>query len=327
MNARTLRGFAILPVIVGLIVGPISDPALAAKKKKKQRPIATTTTVRPAAAPDQAAPSTSTAAPVQPVKNVTITKKGSALGPVLPIVGRSIKIMPLGDDLTAGGGATGGQSYRGHLYNRLKALGYDVDFVGSQQTESAAGGDQDNEGHGAFTIGPDDNRFCSWPIDGEKDCLPTPFNISAGLDGWLDSAKPDVVIVEIGLYDLFEPSLKKGTDGLEKTFAPKEAPKRLRALVDQIRKSDPTRVIIVSSLLKPSWATTGWATYEALNAEAMKLGEASPDDLILSIDLAKLPIKKDEYLDGFHFNDAAAARVADQLSVLVTPVLDRLAGR
>ena len=92
-----------------------------------------------------------------------------------------ITIMPLGDSLTAGDDptrpTTSPQSYRGYLYNSLLAAGYDVDFVGSQQNEAISGGDPDHEGHGGYTIGPDNSTLC----DG---CGPA--NLDSGLEGLAD---------------------------------------------------------------------------------------------------------------------------------------------
>src|SRR4051794_32872398 len=56
---------------------------------------------------------------------------------------RPLRIMPLGDSITWGGGAPGHDSYRTDLYNRLATAGLDVDFVGSQH--SGTGPDRDNE--------------------------------------------------------------------------------------------------------------------------------------------------------------------------------------
>ena len=311
--------------VLGLSAVLSARGADAATKTTKRQATKTTQTTQA-----KAATSTLVAkapAPTAPLVTSTVTKAGVALGTVVPILDRPITIMPLGDDQTSGGGLTGGQSYRGHLYNALKAGGYNVDFVGSQQSESIAGGDQDNEGHGAFTIGPDDSRYCNWPVGGQKDCQPTAFNIASNVDTWLAAAKPDIVLLQVGLYDLFEPTLKEGTDGIDRTFEPKKAPQHLADLVAQIRRSDPNVIVIVASLLKPNWVVKGWAPYDALNAQAVKLGEAAPDDRVLSINLSIMTFKKDEYLDGFHMTDAASQRVADQWKLVVQSALNKLLGR
>ena len=56
-----------------------------------------------------------------------------------------IKVMPLGDSLTAASGALG---FKNYLYNALDDAGYDLDYVGSQ-TASAVTDQRDphHEGH------------------------------------------------------------------------------------------------------------------------------------------------------------------------------------
>ncbi len=309
--------------LVGVVALMAVQGATAATKR-------TTRTRKTTPSTQQARPPTTlgrNTTPTTPPIISAVTKRGIAIGTVVPILDRAIKVMPLGDDQTSGAGPTGAQSYRGHLYNSLKGAGYNVDFVGSQQSDSLVGGDPDNEGHGAFSIGPDNSRYCDWPAGGQKECQATAFNIASNLDGWLAAAKPDVVLVQVGLYDLFEPNLKEGTDGIDRTFEPKTAPQRLADLVAQIRRSDPNVVVIVGSLLRPSWVVKGWQVYDALNAQAVKLGETAPDDNVLSVNFSVMTFKKEDYLDGFHMTDAAAQRVADQWQLALQPTLDKLLGR
>ena len=63
-----------------------------------------------------------------------------------------IRIMPLGDSITAGYNVAGG--YRAPLYAGLTSLGYAVDFVGTQ-ADNGAGSlpDANHEGHSGLTIG------------------------------------------------------------------------------------------------------------------------------------------------------------------------------
>ncbi|MEV4351271.1 GDSL-type esterase/lipase family protein [Actinoplanes sp. NPDC049596] len=61
-----------------------------------------------------------------------------------------IKVMPLGDSITAGGGSTQLDGYRADLRERLISAGLDVDFVGSAPYGASA--DPDTEGHPGWTI-------------------------------------------------------------------------------------------------------------------------------------------------------------------------------
>jgi hypothetical protein len=317
MKSLKLIATASLALVIAATVGAGAESATKKKSTTKSKPKAT------------AAVSTTPPVPTTPAPKLErgLSKKGSTFSSPVRITDRPIKVMPLGDDMTAGAGEVGAQSYRGHLYNALVAAGHSIDFVGSKQTPSIAGGDIDHEGHGAYSIGPDDAVFCEWPEGGEKNCLETPFNLASGIGTWIPAATPDVIIINIGLYDLFEPGLKEGTSGIQKTFDPKKAPERLRGLVAEARRLAPDAVIVVLSLARPTWITTGWTIYEKLNAEALRLGEADPADAILSVNWQAIPLTKADYEDGFHVNDAGAKKLAQPLVAIMGPVLSTLAGR
>lgn len=93
----------------------------------------------------------------------------------------SSRIMPLGDSITVGYGPIplgDPVGYRQRLHERLMGSGRVVDFVGSQQAGAMA--DRQHEGHAGYTT----------------DML------LAGLPGWLDAARPDVVLLLAGTNDL-----------------------------------------------------------------------------------------------------------------------------
>ena len=92
-------------------------------------------------------------------------------------------LLPLGDSITHGSDSY--PSAVPWLYQDLRALGYDVDFVGSSHTPAlAAGLDPDNEGHPGFTAGM----------------------VLAGLPDWLDVyPPPDVALVlDLGTNDAIQ---------------------------------------------------------------------------------------------------------------------------
>lgn len=78
--------------------------------------------------------------------------------------GTPVKIMPLGDSKTEGGGCTGQSSFRGFLRSKLMTAGYVIDYVGPR-SNCADGdgipGDNDHAGFGGYSIGPDIQTFCS----------------------------------------------------------------------------------------------------------------------------------------------------------------------
>ncbi|MEU6239265.1 FG-GAP-like repeat-containing protein, partial [Kitasatospora sp. NPDC047058] len=90
-----------------------------------------------------------------------------------------LRVMPLGDSITAGSGSSTHAGYRLPLWNLLAGQSrYTIDYVGSQNSTGVA--DPDNEGHSGARIS----------------------DIRSSIDGWLNAASPDVVLLHIGINDL-----------------------------------------------------------------------------------------------------------------------------
>ncbi|WP_086851167.1 cellulose binding domain-containing protein [Amycolatopsis kentuckyensis] len=126
-----------------------------------------------------------------------------------------VRIMPLGDSITAGPGC-----WRAYLWDRLQRTGYtNIDFVGTQP----GGGcsvpfDGDHEGHGGYAATgiADQNQ----------------------LPPWLAAARPDVVLMHLGTNDLWG-----GTISTEAILA------AYSKLVDQMRASNPDMKVIVAQII------------------------------------------------------------------------------
>lgn len=126
-----------------------------------------------------------------------------------------IRIMPLGDSITAGVGSSHSAGYRSPLWDLMNSQNrYTADFVGSGASGSVQ--DPDNEGHSG------------WTIDG----------IRSGIDQWQTAADPDVVLLHLGINDLRHHGV-----------APLTAAANLSALVDRIQANRPGVDIIVQGLL------------------------------------------------------------------------------
>jgi lysophospholipase L1-like esterase len=124
----------------------------------------------------------------------------------------SLRVMPLGDSITDGEYVPGG--YRTSLFRRLTSAGDHVDFVGSLHDGPSALTDQDHEGH----IG--------WRID----------QLRAHIDAYLRSAKPDVVLLDIGTNDVVQ------------NHDLATAPARLADLVSRICVDRPKVHLVVASI-------------------------------------------------------------------------------
>ncbi|MET8147705.1 SGNH/GDSL hydrolase family protein [Actinoplanes sp. NPDC049668] len=130
---------------------------------------------------------------------------------VTPFV--AMRVMPLGDSITAGAGTPSRDSYRKGLAHRLLLGGMQINFVGSETNGS--GPDSQHEGHGGYNID----------------------ELAAQADGWLAQARPDVVLLHAGTN-----SIKEGV-GARATAA------KLSALIDQIRTARPEAYIFVAQII------------------------------------------------------------------------------
>jgi lysophospholipase L1-like esterase len=144
-----------------------------------------------------------------------------------------LKIMPLGDSITAGD-RNGG--YRRLLYELLSQDGISFEFVGSLKSGDVP--DAHHEGHSG------------WRIDQIEDGIAR---------GWLETYKPDLVLLHIGTNDVWQ-------------HKSASASVRLSQLIDDILSRSPTTQIIVAQILP----MTNDANSEA---EVMKYSAAIPDIL------------------------------------------------
>ncbi|MEO5714730.1 MAG: DUF642 domain-containing protein, partial [Luteolibacter sp.] len=130
----------------------------------------------------------------------------------------TVRILPLGDSLTAGysNGAGYPGAYRNKLYTLLTNAGYPLDYVGTNtEPNNPTIPDTNNQGMGGFRID----------------------QIQSGLDGWLSSvADPDVILLLIGTNDFLQ------------GYNISTAPARLESLIADIATKRPFAKIIVSNL-------------------------------------------------------------------------------
>lgn len=122
------------------------------------------------------------------------------------------RIMPMGDSITYGAGATGG--YRLELKDLLVPAGHSFDFVGSQSSGPFEMEDRQHQGHNGFKI----------------------HDIAAIARDRVTTYRPDVVLLVIGTNDML------GDYELD------TAPDRLAALIDTIVDAAPASEVIVGSI-------------------------------------------------------------------------------
>ncbi len=127
---------------------------------------------------------------------------------------KTLRVMPLGDSITAGVGSPTSSSYRRPLATLISSQSrYAVNFVGSQASGNLA--DLSNEGHSG------------WIID----------QVRAEIDGWMAGARPDVVTLHLGINDL------------NRNVDVPNAPARFKGLVDRIVADKPGVTVLVLGLI------------------------------------------------------------------------------
>jgi lysophospholipase L1-like esterase len=127
-----------------------------------------------------------------------------------------VRIMPLGDSITAGEAEMPPDSYtgyRGPLWSELVADGYHIDFVGSV-VNGPDTIDRNHEGHAGYRID----------------------QLLAGISIYL-VARPDVILLQAGTNDLLQ------------GISPENASQLLGELLDRIHQLRPNAHIVVASIL------------------------------------------------------------------------------
>jgi lysophospholipase L1-like esterase len=198
--------------------------------------------------------------------------------------GQSMKIMPLGDSITYGDKSTNDEGYHSPLYLRLvNEAGYAPDFVGSQTTGVIVEADHNHEGHKGYQID----------------------QIQAGIDGWMATYQPDVVLLHIGTNDMY------------RNYQVATAPDRLGALIDQILAKKPTTQVLVSKLIPSADAATQ-TRIDAYNAAIPGI-VASKGPRVHLVDMAGITTA--DLFDLLHPTDLGYAKMSDRWYPVLTSVL------
>jgi lysophospholipase L1-like esterase len=194
-----------------------------------------------------------------------------------------VKIMPLGDSITAGPGC-----WRAILWHDLQTAGYtNIDFVGSVPDGGCNYGytyDGDNEGHGGYAAtGIADNNQ---------------------LPPWLAAANPDIVLMHLGTNDMWGGTIPVGSVLAAYT-----------KLVGQMRANNPNMKILVAQIIpmNPPGCTTCAAEVQSLDQAipGWAAGLTTSQSPVVVVDQwTGFDDATDTAGDGVHPNDAGFAKMA-----------------
>ncbi|MBC8035536.1 MAG: hypothetical protein H7Y03_15410, partial [Chitinophagaceae bacterium] len=230
---------------------------------------------------------------------------------------RTYRIMPLGDSKTEGGGGSGQSSWRGFLRTKLARSGYSIDYVGDRSNIAAGDtipADNNHAGHGGYTIGPDINRFC-------PSCETT--GLYEHIQNWLPPANPDVVLLSVGINDMFNSS--SHVPGYAAS-----APSRYQALVDKILQLKPGVKLILGTVEPVRYdvnlgGNPNDNNLGALNAKIKAIADSSLTDNIFLADVrSKMLVNYGPayFWDDVHLSATGAVKAADAWLESLVPVLN-----
>ncbi|MBE9011373.1 cellulose-binding protein [Pseudanabaenaceae cyanobacterium LEGE 13415] len=188
------------------------------------------------------------------------------------------RIMPLGDSITQAD--RNHNSYRRPLWLKLRAAGYEVNFVGSTKSNYLGNApssdfDQDHEGH------------WGWRVD----------EVLAQIDRWTQEAKPDIVLIHLGTNDIL------GGQSFESTIA------ELQKLIQTMRQRNPRLKILIAQLIPSS---SGEALTQQFNQQIATFSRSintQESPVILVDQFNGFDVKQDTY-DGLHPNESGEQKMA-----------------
>jgi lysophospholipase L1-like esterase len=214
--------------------------------------------------------------------------------------GKVLKVMPLGDSLTAGG-ATGG--YRGYLAQKCaKVEGVKVELVGSQQTPRlpAARGPWSKEDRERAAVAGNHEGHRGAPLS----------FLERRAAAALKKYKPDVVL------------LLAGGNDVARGAAPKAVAERLGKMIDRITTALPEARVFVGSY-PPTTSRAlrdNIAAYSAAIPAVVK-ARADKGKKVTLVDMSKALTDKDLDGDGIHPNRSGCEKMAQAWSDAMSPVL------
>ncbi len=200
-----------------------------------------------------------------------------------------VRIMPLGDSITAG--STDTDHYRSWLWKQLTGKKLAVDFVGSAGkifgiSFGKSDYDSDHEGHWAWTTN----------------------QVLEKIDGWARISKPDIVLIHLGTNDVFQ------------GIPSETAVDNLSAIIDRARSANPKAVFLVAKIISARGMESG---VQQLNEmiDAVIPKKSTPESPVHVVAMPNDFDVESDTSDGAHPNEAGAKKMASAWAVALEPLL------
>ncbi|WP_430789545.1 FG-GAP-like repeat-containing protein [Actinoplanes sp. G11-F43] len=230
---------------------------------------------------------------MKPLRLALAVLVATVLIPAAPAQARALtdptlRVMPLGDSITAGSHSVPNYvGYRGRLGDLVRQQArYRIDFVGSS-TVSHAIADPQHEGHSSQTIA----------------------YLRDNIDGFMDAAQPDVVLLLAGINDL----------KYDRTATTADVVSRLDSLVNRIIFKRPNVTIVLSGLLA---ATPGvQAEIAVVNAGARAIAEREVGEGN-KVRYVEMPVTAAQLADNLHPDNDGYRVMADTFFTALNRVVN-----
>lgn len=208
--------------------------------------------------------------------------------------GSTLKVMPLGNSITQGKNGEG--SYREALWRKLDSAGYNVDFVGSEQSLRSGG---TSSGSAPANFDPDHEGHWGWRtneiLDGRHS------NVDK-LSNWLQNYTPDVALVHLGTNDL-----------LKDNQSPAGLVSELESVISTLRADNPNVVIFLAELIPSSDGTLD-GRVNNFNPEIVPLAAAQTTSAspVIAVDQNTGYVPADDSFDAYHPNSSGQEKMAQR---------------
>jgi len=196
----------------------------------------------------------------------------------------TMKIMPLGDSITwdwhYGDSRTDAQrnGYRNDLWYKLKASGYNVDFVGSRHNGGAVRPryDGDNEGYTGWTT----------------------YQIADRVYGFLRHSKPNIVLLHIGTNDSMYRSGAAAVEGVESILDE----------IDRYERNYHVEISVILAYIIQLRKAPGWVNDFNNHLKIMARNRIANGDKLLMVDMYHAV--GNNLVDGIHPTSTGYAKMA-----------------
>jgi hypothetical protein len=228
---------------------------------------------------------------------------------------QTINILPIGNSITNGTNVY--NSYRRSLWQLLHKANYNFDFIGSWSSHHMGGPvpnpdfDMDHDGHSGWTA-----HHILEPPDWDKQ--------RGNIDNWLESYRPDIVLMELGTNEVFQ--CASAGQGM----------KDLSIIIDKLRRKNASVKILLAQIppLGKQWAPKKLCGTDTAYDQAIRIFNETVLQFARKKTTARSPViivdqftgvdPVTEMYDDIHPNTKGELKMAERWYKALRPFLTKL---